>query len=490
MALLMLVTAACSRGGSGSDAEEERFPPPTYEVALPDAVRNQVTKPFKGDLDALVQRRLIRVAVPYNRTYYFIDEGVERGLSYEYVRLFEEELNEQRKTGNVKVYAVLLPLPRDQLLPALNEGRVDMVVAQLTITPERLREVAFSTPTRSGVNEIVVTGRGASPILSPDQLSGGHVFVRKSSSYYQSLLALNRRLHAGGKPPVTIEAAPESLEDDDILEMVNAGLVPATVVDDYLAVFWKQVLPNLVLNERAPLRVGGQLAVAIRKNSPQLAAELNGFIDRNGLDTALGKILAKRYLQSTKFVTNAASVEERRKFDMMVGMFRKYGAQYDVDYLLMAAQGYQESRLDQDVRSPVGAVGVMQVMPETGAEQGVGDISQLEPNIHAGVKYMRFMVDHYYKNEPMDRLNKALFTFASYNAGPGRLQKLRREAAERGLDPNIWFGNVEQIASERIGRETVTYVGNIYKYYVAYRLITQQQRERQQANERVATQAN
>jgi len=326
--------------------------------------------------------------------------------------------------------------------------------------------------------------------LSPDQLSGGHVFVRKSSSYYQSLLALNRRLHAGGKPPVTIEAAPESLEDDDILEMVNAGLVPATVVDDYLAVFWKQVLPNLVLNERAPLRVGGQLAVAIRKNSPQLAAELNGFIDRNGLDTALGKILAKRYLQSTKFVTNAASVEERRKFDMMVGMFRKYGAQYDVDYLLMAAQGYQESRLDQDVRSPVGAVGVMQVMPETGAEQGVGDISQLEPNIHAGVKYMRFMVDHYYKNEPMDRLNKALFTFASYNAGPGRLQKLRREAAERGLDPNIWFGNVEQIASERIGRETVTYVGNIYKYYVAYRLITQQQRERQQANERVATQAN
>ena len=489
IALLMLVASACSKGEGGSRDEEERFPPPTYELALPDSLREQVTMPFKGDLEALVQRRLIRVAVPYNRTYYFIDAGVERGLSYEYIRLFEEELNDRRETGNLKVHAVLLPLPRDQLLPALDEGRVDMVVAQLTITPERLREVDFSKPTRSGVNEIVVTGRDGSPLSSPEQLSGGHVFVRKSSSYYQSLLALNRRLRAAGKPEVTIEAAPESLEDDDILEMVNAGLVPATVVDDYLATFWKQVFPNLRLNEQAPLRVGGQLAVAIRKSSPQLAAELNSFIDRNGLNTALGKILGQRYLQSTKFVTNAASVEERRKFDTLIGLFRKYGRQYDVDYLLMAAQGYQESRLNQNVRSPVGAVGVMQVMPATGEEQQVGDIGQLEPNIHAGVKYMRFMIDEYYRNDPMDQLNKSLFTFASYNAGPDRVRKLRREAAERGLDPNIWFGNVEQIASERIGRETVTYVSNIYKYYVAYRLITQQQRERQQAKGKVASQA-
>jgi len=152
----------------------------------------------------------------------------------------------------------------------------------------------------------------------------------------------------------------------------------------------------------------------------------------------------------------------------------------------MAAQGYQESHLDQGVKSPVGAVGVMQLMPATGAALKVGDIRELEPNIHAGVKYMRFMMDEYYKDEPMDRLNKGLFTFASYNAGPGRIRKLRHEAAERGLDPNIWFGNVEQIASERIGRGTVTYVSNIYKYYIAYRLVTQQQQERQEARSAVA----
>ena len=121
----------------------------------------------------------------------------------------------------------------------------------------------------------------------------------------------------------------------------------------------------------------------------------------------------------------------------------------------MAAQGYQESRLDQSARSPVGAIGVMQVMPATGKDLNVGRHQQLEPNIHAGVKYMRFMMDKYFKDEPMDPLNKTLFAFASYNAGPTRVRQLRDEAAKRGLDPNVWFGNVERIAAEGIGRETV-----------------------------------
>ena len=488
--LLSLLIAACSREKSrpGGEGADEPIPPPTYELALPEGVKGLVTKPYKGDLDGMIQRNLIRVAVPYNRTYYFIDKGVERGLSYEYVRLFEGELNRKLNRENIKVHLVLLPMPRDMLLPALNDGKVDMVVAQLTITPERLRQVDFSVPTRTGVNEILVTGKDVQPLTSTDQLSGKHVFVRPSSSYHQSLNALNERLKASGKPPIVVDAAPESLEDDDLLEMVNSGLIPATVVDDYLADFWKQVFPNLVLHDRAPLRRGGSLGVAIRKNSPQLAAELNGFIARNGLDSSLGRVLSKRYLQDTKFVTTATAEDDRDRFLQMVDLFRKYGEQYDIDYLIMAAQGYQESRLDQDVKSPVGAVGVMQVMPATGQEQRVGDISQLEPNIHAGVKYMRFMMDQYYKDEPMDQLNKGLFTFASYNAGPGRIRKLRREASERGLNPNIWFGNVEQIASERIGRETVTYVSNIYKYYIAYRLISQQQEERRAARSAVAGQ--
>ena len=147
----------------------------------------------------------------------------------------------------------------------------------------------------------------------------------------------------------------------------------------------------------------------------------------------------------------------------------------------MAAQGYQESTLDQTVKSPVGAIGLMQVMPPTGKELNVGDISQIDPNIHAGVKYMRFMMDQYFKDEPMDELNKSLMTFAAYNAGPGRLRQLRRETKERGLDPNRWFNNVERVASERIGRETVTYVSNIYKYDITYKLVADQRDRREAA---------
>jgi len=196
-------------------------------------------------------------------------------------------------------------------------------------------------------------------------------------------------------------------------------------------------------------------------------------------------VLFQKYLKSTKFVKNAAADAEKRRFLETVQFFKTYSDKYDMDYLLMAAQGFQESQLNQSVKSKVGAVGVMQVMPATGQELKVGDVSQLEPNVHAGVKYMRFMIDQYFEKEPMDRMNKALFAFAAYNAGPARIQSLRKEAAKRGLDPNQWFNNVEVVASEKIGRETVTYVANIYKYYVAYKLITEADAERRKERESV-----
>jgi membrane-bound lytic murein transglycosylase MltF len=280
---------------------------------------------------------------------------------------------------------------------------------------------------------------------------------------------------------VVIDEAPDVLEDDDVLEMVNAGLAPITVVDDYLAEFWSQVFTSINVHRDVSVRSGGHLAVAFRKDNPRLREEVNKWIRKHGKGDAFRNVLEQRYLESVKYVKNAAADAERRKLEAVIELFKKYGAQYDIDYLLMAAQGYQESTLDHSVRSPVGAIGVMQVMPQTGKELKVGDISKIEPNIHAGVKYMRFMMDQYFKDEPMDRLNKGLMTFASYNAGPGRVRQLRREAEKRGLDPNVWFGNVERVASERIGRETVTYVSNIYKYYITYRLISAQRDRRDAA---------
>jgi len=318
-----------------------------------------------------------------------------------------------------------------------------------------------------------------------DDLSGKEVFVRKSSSYYESLMALNKRFAAEKKRAVIIKLAPDALEDEDLIEMVSAGLVPLIIVDKHKADFWKQVFPRITVHDGVAVRTGGNVAWAIRKGSPQLKASLDDFLNRHGKGTTSGNVILMRYLKNANYVKDASSEAERRKFLSLIGYFQKYGKQYDVDWLLMAAQGYQESQLNHSVRSPVGAIGVMQVMPATGKELKVGDISQIEPNIHAGVKYMRFMIDQYYEKEPMTRLDKALFAFASYNAGPARIRQLRQEAARRGLNPNVWFGNVEHVVAEKIGRETVTYVSNIYKYYIAYQLIIESQEARKAAREKI-----
>src|SRR5262245_40836026 len=255
------------------------------------------------------------------------------------------------------------------------------------------------------------------------------------------------------------------------MEMANAGLINLLVVDNHKAWFWQRVWPKLKLYPTVTLRRGGEIAWAIRKNSPQFKEALNKFLETNGADSLTARMVFRRYLLNTQFVKGASAEAGRQRFLALVALFRKYGSQYNMDWMLMAAQGYQESRPDHNAGSHVGAIGVMQVMPATGSELRVGDIKKLEPNIHAGVKLMRTYVDRYFANEPMDEVNKVLFGFAAYNAGPGRVRQLRRETAARGLDQNVWFNNVERIASERIGRETVSYVSNIYKYYVIYLLI-------------------
>jgi membrane-bound lytic murein transglycosylase MltF len=383
------------------------------------------------------------------------------------------------------VHVVYLPTSRDKLIPALREGRGDIAMGDLTITPERLKLVDFTDPTFGVVSEIVVTGPGAPSIATVDELAGKEVFIRKSSSYYESIEKLNAELSKAGKPKVKIKLAPETLEDEDILEMVNAGLVRATIVDDVVVGFWKQIFTQLSLHPAVAVRTGGEIAWMIRKDSPQLKVELNAVLARHPKGSWRRDELLAKYLKNTKWAKAATSGDGRTKYDRMVNLFKKYGDRYGMDYLLVMAVGYQESELNQNARSKVGAIGVMQLMPATGKDMGVGDITQLDPNIHAGVKFLRAMMNEHYANEPMDLLNKGLFTFAAYNAGPGRIHQLRKLAAQRGLNPNVWFDNVQRIAAEKIGQETVTYVSNIYKYYLAYQLLAEASAERERTEEAV-----
>jgi membrane-bound lytic murein transglycosylase MltF len=426
---------------------------------------------WKGDLDGMIARRTIRALVTYSQTFYFLDGGQQRGVTYELLTQFRDWLNKKLKRKTLQVNLLIIPVPRDELIPALLDGRGDIAAANLTITPDRQKRVGFSTPLLTNVKEIVVTGPQAPQLKTLDDLSGKTVSVRKSSSYYESLEALNNKLKKKGKAPVKVKAVDESLEDEDLLEMVNAGLIAIVVVDSHKAQFWAQVFDHITLHPDLAVRTGGQIAWAFRKNSPKLKQDLDSFIRTHRKGTLMGNILFRRYLQDNKWVTNNLAEKNLEKLRPMIALFRKRGKQYALDWPMLAALGYQESGLDQNRRSSQGAVGVMQIRPSTAADKNINikHVEKLDNNIHAGTKYLRFLYDRYFAGEPMDEKDKILFSLAAYNAGPAKVRELRDEAKKMGLDPNVWFHNVEEAAAKEVGRETVRYVRNIYKYYIVYR---------------------
>jgi membrane-bound lytic murein transglycosylase MltF len=440
---------------------------------------------WTGDLDGMLKRRTIRVAVSYSKTQYYVLKGLQYGISYEGGTAFEQYINQKypSKTKNIRLHVVFRPVQRDELLSHLTDGTADIAIAGLTITSERRKIVDFSDPMASGIDEIAVTGPNSMELNSLEDLSGKDVVLRKSSSYWVHLESLNKRFKTENRPPVRLHAAPEDLEDEDLLEMVNAGLISTIIVDDNVAKLWSKLLTKLQLHEEIAVNRDGEFGWAVRQNTPKLLAAINDFAKTHRQGTAFGNTVIRRYTVSSERLKQATSSAAMQRFEQTAQIFRKYGDKYGIDYLLMVAQAYQESGLNQDAKSHVGAIGIMQLMPATGAEMNVGDIRQLEPNINAGVKYIRFMVDQYFVNEPMDDLNKILFAFAAYNAGPGRVRQLRKEAASQGLNRNVWTENVEMVAAARLGPETVTYVSNIYKYYIAYRLLAEQEAERQKARE-------
>jgi membrane-bound lytic murein transglycosylase MltF len=430
-------------------------------------------KTWTGDFDRMLQRRMIRVDVPYSRSLYFNDKGRERGISAELVRDFERWINNKyaRQLGKRPLTVYIVVATRDRLLHDVADGLADIAVGNLTVTDERRQLVDFvDPPPQKNVDEIVVTGPSSPPLASLDDLAGKTVHVRRTSSYYDSLVAENDKLHALGKPAISLVLVPDALEDEDMLEMLNAGLLQIIVVDDWKARMWAQVLPKLVVHTDLILRDNGHIGWAVRKGSEKLSAELTDFYKNWAVKQGVINYRLAQYMKHVKQLADPTGNSEWKHFEETLELFRKYGSQYSFDPLMLAAQGYQESGLNQNAKSQVGAVGVMQLMPATGSELKVGDIKQVEPNIHAGAKYMDRLMTQYFPNAHFSESNRPLFAFASYNCGPGNVARARKIAQERGLDPDKWFNNVEIVVAEKVGAETTTYVRNIYKYYVTYKL--------------------
>ena len=435
--------------------------------------------PQFGDLDTMVERRAIRVLTVYGPGRYFLKDE-PRGTVQEYADKLQKVVNEAFKTGLLTVQVPVIPVARDQLFPALQAGYGDIVMAGTTVTDNRQVGVDFTNPVSKPLKEVLITGPSAPRLGSLADLSDQTVYLRLSSSYAESVRKLSQTLVEQGQAPIRIEAVDESLEDEDLIEMVDTGLLPWAVVDDYKPQMWREVFTRVTVRDDLVLREGARLAWAIRPDSPQLKTFLDTFLKENREGTLFGNIIRNRYIRDFNWTENAMGATELSRYHKLSALFRKYGTDYGMDPTLLAAQGFQESRLDQSVRSPVGAIGVMQLLPSTAKDKNVAipNIDELEPNIEAGAKYMAFLKERYFSGPELDELNGSLLALASYNAGPGRIRRLRREAAERGYDHNLWFDNVEVIVAEQVGRETVQYVSNIFKYYLTYRWINTADAER------------
>jgi membrane-bound lytic murein transglycosylase MltF len=452
-------------------------------------------KPWTGDFDQMLERRVIRVYAPYSRSLYFSDRGRERGLAAELIRDFEQYLNKKyaKVLGKRPLTIYIGPATRDKLLPDVAGGYADIAIGNLTVTDERRELVDFVAVDEGGskaMNEVVVTGPNTQAIATLDDLAGRKVHVRKASSYHESLEQLNAKFTKDGKPEMTFVLVPESLEDEDMMEMLDTGLFDVLVVDEWKARMWAQVLPKVKVRTDLVLRADSKRGWAIRKDSPKLAAEIEDFYRNWAVKQGVVAYRMSQYMKRIRELKDPTTSADWRRFQETIAIFEKYGPMYGFDPLMLAAQGYQESQLNQNAKSAVGAIGVMQIMPATGAALKVGDIHVTEANIHGGAKYMDQLMTKYFPDAHFSEGNRPLFAFASYNCGPGNIAKARKEATRRGLDPDKWFNNVEIVVADQIGTETTTYVRNIYKFYVAYRLTLDAQETARKSREQAVPAKN
>lgn len=429
-----------------------------------DALLEATLAPWTGDLAGLAERGFLRVAVPNNPLFVAYDGQTQIGLAVERGEELKKHLKARHK---ITIDVILITLPRDRMIDALLEGQVDLIDANLTVTEARAERIAFTEPLRQDVREIVVSGPDVA-IETFDDLADIGLHLRRSSSYHAHVEALNRERDR----PIPVIPVDENLEDRDLLEMVHTGLVPAIVVDDHKANLWAQAFDGLALHEDLAVNEGGRIAWALRKDAPELKEALDGFVKTIKKGSLLGNILDKRYLQSASWIDTLDAGETKSRYQKVQPIILTHSEDYEIDWHMIIAQAYQESRLDQAARSKAGAVGIMQLLPSTAKDPNVGiaDIHEVDANVEAGVKYLRFIKDRYFSSPEIDEVDRIFFSLAAYNAGPANISKARARAEKMGLDPDRWFDNVEIAAAKVISREPVIYVRNILKFAVYFRL--------------------
>ncbi|MFO0996637.1 MAG: transporter substrate-binding domain-containing protein [Alphaproteobacteria bacterium] len=467
--------ALCLLAGAAVAAES---PDADDGIATGRSIIGRTLEAHRGDLPAMVERRSIRVLTAFSRTNFFVADGQPRGFEHDNLAGFDAFLAHwlarelpAEAAQHPHVTLAFITLPFAELIPALLEGKGDLIAANMIVSPTREKLVTFSDAYLEDVSDVLVTGVRAGPFHSVDDLAGRTVHVQRARGHEERLHHVNTTLAARGLAPIRVIEMPPALNSEDLLEMVNAGVIEATFVHDHVADLWAHVFPDIRVHAEVALADRARIAWATRPDSPLLRRALDDFL-RHRARRHEGKadaLFVEYYGNpALEWLRNPLGPDDRDRLAELAPHFRENGQRRDFEWRLLAAVAFQESGLNQAVVSNRGAVGIMQLLPSTARELGYADISSVEHNIAAGTAYLDHLRRSHFVDPAITRPDQIYFTLAAYNCGPARVQELRRLAKENGLDPNRWFGQVEQEALRVVGEETVRYVANIHRYFIAY----------------------
>ncbi len=449
---------------------KESYDENALETIVPQLSRlNQLAD---DDLPEMLKRKTIRVLTTYSPSTYFIYEGRSYGFEYNLLKDYEKFINRRFPHRRIPAVVEFIPVPENLLIPCLEMGIGDIVAAGMRRLPENLQTVVYTIPYLQGVSEVLITHRRAPVVNSLEELSGRKIHIQSGWQNSKTLRRIDARLLVKGRQPLQRTISSGILTSEDMLDLVNAGVIDLSIVESHIARLWSSAHPEIVILEFPEISAHTPISWAVRKNNPEFKASLDKFLRSRRSGSRFGNIYYRQYFKQTRWISNPLIPTDHAKFSRYVPLFRKYGSRYGYDWMLLAAVSYQESQMENFRRSHSGAIGLMQVMPTTAGDANVNidNIRDPEQNVHAGTKYLALLRDVYFPAQNFAPEERIRFILAAYNAGPNMIARCRRLAARMGRDPAKWFGHTELAARRLIGNETVRYVSNVIKYYMAYRL--------------------
>jgi membrane-bound lytic murein transglycosylase F len=436
------------------------------------------------DLTRIRQRGKLIALTDNTSTSFYIYRGDSLGYEYEQLSAFAKYLGVDLQ--------IIFAKNMDTIFDQLNSGEVDILAANLTVTQERSEQVDFSDPFMfvpqvliqrkpNGWENMSSKEMEEKLIRNTVDLGGKYVVVRKGSSFYSRLQSLSEEI---GEPVHIIEA-PGFVNTEQLISMVANGQIDYTIADENVALGNQTYYANIDVG--TPVSFPQKIAWAIRKNSPDLLKELNGWIEARKNSKENEELYAK-YFKKKKYTGSGIGKYTTYSNGMISeydDLIKQYSQKIGWDWQLLASLVYQESHFSPTARSWAGANGFMQLVPGTAKHYGLDTVdATAEQSLKAGTSYI-IDLDNYWKKYVPNKDERIKFVLASYNAGLGHVVDARNLAGKFGKKQNVWNNNVESMILQKSnpliyndpivkcgfcrGQETYLYVREILQRYRHYK---------------------